>query len=285
MTNHDLTRVELLCEEAKRSRLKRSASQEYLDKGTVPLSVFLGFIGILVGFGAQSGLDGPVVWARVAGVEGDAILMLETSMPQASVALVTADGRIEQRFFQSDRSHNALLFGPLSELLTDGVRVGLVLVGSGPGSYSGTRVGIAAAQGVGVARSCLVAAVPSVLAVDEIGSESGMLIIGDARRGTWWTASTLHRRMIEAPSLVDERRLREAVAAAIDAGCGVATMEPSAYPLDPDLARAVRRVAPTAAGLWMAWSAADEVQRQAWMDEPPRPIYLKPPHITPARRH
>ncbi len=241
-------------------------------------------MGIFVGSAAQSALDGLVVWARVAGVEGDAILILETSMPQASVALVSACGRIEQRFFQSDRSHNALLFGPLRELLIGGVRIGLVLVGSGPGSYSGTRVGIAAAQGVALALSCPVAAVPSVLAVDENGGGRGMLMIGDARRGSWWTVSTLHRRMMEVPALVDERQLREAVEAAIHAGCGVATMEPSAYPLDPDFARVIRRVEPTAAGLWMAWSAADEAQRQAWIADPPRPIYLKPPHITPARR-
>ena len=54
------------------------------------------------------------------------------------------------RTFQSDRNHNAMLFEPLSDLLANGGanEVGLVLVGSGPGSYSGTRVGIAAAQGV-----------------------------------------------------------------------------------------------------------------------------------------
>ena len=73
-------------------------------------------------------------------------LIIETSTPQASLCIVRADGAIESRSFQSDRSHNSALFEPLRELLAGVPHLDLVLVGSGPGSYSGTRVGIAAAQ-------------------------------------------------------------------------------------------------------------------------------------------
>ncbi|MGC4013199.1 MAG: hypothetical protein QM755_01595 [Luteolibacter sp.] len=67
-----------------------------------------------------------------------------------------------EREFCSDRSHNAVLLGPLGELMAglSPEDIGLVLVGSGPGSYSGTRVGIAAAQGVALAAGCPVVAVP-----------------------------------------------------------------------------------------------------------------------------
>src|SRR6478752_5854722 len=100
-------------------------------------------------------------------MSGTFTLVLETSTPRASLAAVESDGRLTQREFTSDRSHNAVLFSPLQELL--GTRktaeIGLVLVGSGPGSYSGTRVGIAAAQGVAIASGCPAVAVPSILAV------------------------------------------------------------------------------------------------------------------------
>ena len=101
-------------------------------------------------------------------------LILETSTPNASLATTEPGGRIEQREFTSDRSHNAVLFSPLKELLDtrETLEIGLVLVGSGPGSYSGTRVGIAAAQGVAIACGCPAVAVPSILAVP-IGAKRG----------------------------------------------------------------------------------------------------------------
>ena len=61
-------------------------------------------------------------------------LVIETSTPRASLATIGPGGHLEQREFTSDRSHNAVLFAPLQELLDwrGGVETGLVLVGSGP---------------------------------------------------------------------------------------------------------------------------------------------------------
>jgi tRNA threonylcarbamoyl adenosine modification protein YeaZ len=113
-------------------------------------------------------------------------LVIETSTPHASISLVDAEGHVETRSFCSDRNHNAMLFEPLRELLDGSPRpeTALVLVGSGPGSYSGTRVGIAAAQGVAIATGCPAVAVPSILAVPSVANGARCLAIGDARRGT-----------------------------------------------------------------------------------------------------
>jgi tRNA threonylcarbamoyladenosine biosynthesis protein TsaB len=117
-------------------------------------------------------------------------LVLETSTPHASLATIEPDGRMTQRDFTSDRSHNAMLFSPLQELLDarETAEIGLVLVGSGPGNYSGTRVGIAAAQGVAIASGCPAVAVPSILAVRSADHGASCLAIGDARRGSYWAA-------------------------------------------------------------------------------------------------
>ena len=117
----------------------------------------------------------------------------------------TADGSIDQRGFCSDRNHNALLFEPLRELLEKHGKPSLVLVGSGPGSYSGTRVGIAAAQGVAIAIGCPAVAVPSILAVPSAANGARCLAIGDARRGSFWTAEIGNFRLLEEPSLCDAR--------------------------------------------------------------------------------
>lgn len=213
-----------------------------------------------------------------------ATLIIETSTADASIALAGDDGEAIERNFRSDRSHNAALFGPLAGLLaTTSDTIGMVLVGSGPGSYSGTRVGIAAAQGVAIARGCPAVAVPSILAVAPAMDGHDCLAIGDARRGTFWTARIRGHRLMETPALCDESGLRDAVRAALGDGSHVFSFEETArFPLpDGELAQ-VAVLRPDAARLWHAWRAADDEQRFAWSREAPQPIYLKPPHITTA---
>ena len=209
-----------------------------------------------------------------------ATLVLETSTPMASIALVRDDGTISWREFQSDRGHNAGLFGPLKELLSD-VEPALVIVGSGPGSYSGTRVGIAAAQGVAMAVGCPAVAVPSILAVPCACSGAPCLAIGDARRGSYWTARIKDLRMATGPALCDAAELHAHIAAAHVGGFTVFSFE------DPECfvpGQNVRQEHPDATRLWKAWLAADDLTRQAWSAAAPQPLYLKPPHITKSTR-
>jgi tRNA threonylcarbamoyl adenosine modification protein YeaZ len=212
-------------------------------------------------------------------------LVIETSTPHASIALVEADGRIEQRTFCSDRNHNALLFEPLQELLRDREPLDLVLVGSGPGSYSGTRVGIAAAQGVAIAMGCPAVAVPSLLAVPSAENGASCLAIGDARRGSFWTARIGNCRFHEEPALCDAAGLEARVSQAAADGLAVFSFEePSRFPLSGELSARVKIEIPDATRLWQAWLVTEETTRRQWSAEIPQPLYLKPPHITPAKR-
>ena len=214
-------------------------------------------------------------------------LVLETSTPHASLASIGRDGRLELREFTSDRSHNAQMFSPLKELL-DGrgeETIGLVLVGSGPGSYSGTRVGIAAAQGVAIAASCPAVALPSILAVVSAEGGAACLAIGDARRGSYWTARIEHSCLLNEPELTDAGGLAEIVLEAVIAGIPVFSFEdPARFPLPPELRSQVRLEFPNAQRLWRAWQLTDPATRDQWTRAAPQPIYLKPPHITPAKR-
>ena len=214
-------------------------------------------------------------------------LVFETSTPRASLATIGSDGTVRQREFTSDRSHNASLFAPLEELLGElrpGIP-GLVLVGSGPGSYSGTRVGIAAAQGVAIASGCPAVALPSVLGVPSADDGAACLAIGDARRGSYWTAEIENLGMVREPELTDATGLEAIVARAVAAGTAVFTFEdPSRFPLPAELVAQVRLEFPDAARLSNAWLATDPNTRARWSAEAPAPIYLKPPHITPAKR-
>lgn len=213
-------------------------------------------------------------------------LVLETSTPHASLAVVGPDGAVEQRGFCSDRNHNAMLFEPLQELLgACGREIGLVLVGSGPGSYSGTRVGIAAAQGVAIASGCPAVAVPSILAVPSADDGEACLAIGDARRGSYWTARVENHRVIDEPALCDAAELAVIVENALAENISVfAFEEPTRFPLTDEAKSRVKLEFPDATRLWKSWQGADEESRRKWTAEIPQPLYLKPPHITPGKR-
>jgi tRNA threonylcarbamoyl adenosine modification protein YeaZ len=214
-------------------------------------------------------------------------LVLETSTPHASLATLEPTGLLLEREFTSDRSHNAVLFAPLQELLDARQEspIGLVLVGSGPGSYSGTRVGIAAAQGVAIASACPAVAVPSILAVPSAENGAACLAIGDARRGSYWTARVRSHQLSHGPELTDASGLMEIVAQAVADGIAVFSFEEaSRFPLPSDLIDHIRLEFPSAGRLLKVWQAASPAVQAQWASESPQPIYLKPPHITPAKR-
>src|SRR6478609_5046577 len=182
-------------------------------------------------------------------------LVLETSTPHASLAAVEPDGRLVLRDFTSDRSHNAVLFSPLQELLDarETEEIGLVLVGSGPGSYSGTRVGIAAAQGVAIACGCPAVAVPSILAVPSAQGGGACLAIGDARRGSFWTARMEGFTLLKEPELTDADGLERLVREAVAAGIPVISFEDGGrFPLEPELRGQILLEFPNAERLWQA---------------------------------
>lgn len=206
------------------------------------------------------------------------VLIIETSTEAASVALA-ADGRVlVEKAFTSDRRHNALLFGPLAEIVEIGGRsFDAVLVGSGPGSYSGTRVGIAAAQGAALVAGCKAVAVPSILAVPEALAGGKCLAVGDARRGSFWLAEIGEGRLLDGPTLTDAVGLDSAVKRAREGGVSV-------FSMDRFRDREIPFSLPTANGLWQVWQNATPQDRAIWAGRAPQPIYLAPPHITASKK-
>lgn len=209
-----------------------------------------------------------------------ATLVIECSTPRATVALV--DGEVvTQREFTSERNHNAMLFEPLQELLGGRKDIERVLVGSGPGSYSGTRVGIAAAQGVGLALTCPVIAVPSILAVPAADDGEACIAVGDARRGSYWTAAIEHHALTHEPQLCDIEGLKSAIS---NADGAIFAFEPDEQFPVGDLRSKISLQFPDASRLWQAWQKSSAEQQEAWQAQVAQPIYLKPPHITPGKR-
>ena len=82
------------------------------------------------------------------------ILAIDTSTAACTAALFDASGAcVASRDEVIGRGHSERLVPMLDELL-EGRRAGRILVGVGPGSFTGIRVGIAAAQGLAIAWAC-----------------------------------------------------------------------------------------------------------------------------------
>lgn len=208
-----------------------------------------------------------------------AVLIIETSTEAASIALVVDDEVVAERGFVSDRRHNAMLFEPLAEIMEmyGGKSFDAVLVGSGPGSYSGTRVGIATAQGAALVAGCKAVAVPSILAVPEALSEKKCLAVGDARRGLFWYANIDAGCLINGPTLTDGIGLDSVIGLARES-------EASIFSMDRFRDREIHFALPSATGVWQAWQRATPQNRAIWLGDNPQPIYLSPPHITVSKK-
>lgn len=208
-----------------------------------------------------------------------AVLVFETSTDQASIALAVDGKIVTEKTFTSDRRHNAMLFGPMKEIINEyGYRsFDAILVGSGPGSYSGTRVGIAAAQGAALVAGCKAVAIPSILATEDAISGEPCLAVGDARRGSFWLANIAENQVIDGPKITDRIGFSVAVANALEKGIRCFSMESIRGESIPE-------TRPTAAGLWQAWLNASPQVRAIWVGAIPQPIYLAPPHITPSKK-
>ena len=106
---------------------------------------------------------------------GGPILLIDTATTHAVVALGAADGSlVEQRSWLAGYRHGEELLARIDSLLADrGVAptdIGAVAVGTGPGAFTGLRVGIATAKGLAHA-----------LAVPIVGVASGIALLDAAR--------------------------------------------------------------------------------------------------------
>ncbi|MCU0454080.1 MAG: tRNA (adenosine(37)-N6)-threonylcarbamoyltransferase complex dimerization subunit type 1 TsaB [Bacteroidetes bacterium] len=124
------------------------------------------------------------------------VLGIETATSVCSVGLVDGDRSIV-RTIREDRVHSEKLLTLVDEVLREG-RVVLseldaVAVSSGPGSFTGLRIGVSAAKGLVAAIGKPLVAV-STLAAGAIAAraagriQAGAWLAMDARQGEWYAA-------------------------------------------------------------------------------------------------
>lgn len=112
-------------------------------------------------------------------------LAIDTAAPRLQLGLLLADGRVDISIDDIATGHAELLFERIATLLErNGVSygdLGRVAVTTGPGSFTGLRIGLSAARGIGLARSVPVIGIPSLLALS-LSAAGPVDVLVDARR-------------------------------------------------------------------------------------------------------
>ncbi|SMQ85861.1 tRNA threonylcarbamoyladenosine biosynthesis protein TsaB [Devosia lucknowensis] len=113
-------------------------------------------------------------------------LAIDTAAPRLQLALLRADGTVDCLVEDIAKGHAEIFFDRLATLLA---RNGLgydaierVAVTTGPGSFTGLRIGLSAARGLGVARKVPVLGIPSLLAISLAAPQGPSVVLIDARR-------------------------------------------------------------------------------------------------------
>ncbi|MBM3725335.1 MAG: tRNA (adenosine(37)-N6)-threonylcarbamoyltransferase complex dimerization subunit type 1 TsaB [Acidobacteria bacterium] len=115
------------------------------------------------------------------------ILALDVTGPWGSLALVRGGAVLEEIAMHGPDGYSETLFGSMRELLDrHGVRAGAVdafAATSGPGSFTGVRVGLAAVKGLAEASGRPCVGVSTLAALASFGSRPTRAALMDARRG------------------------------------------------------------------------------------------------------
>ncbi len=114
-------------------------------------------------------------------------LAIDTAAPRLQLALAFPDGRVDALVEDIAKGHAEILFDRIGVLLARNdinyADLGRIAVTTGPGSFTGLRIGLSAARGLGLARKIPVLGIPSLLAIS-LGAASGpVAVLVDARRG------------------------------------------------------------------------------------------------------
>ena len=127
------------------------------------------------------------------------ILALDLSTGRGTIAWAEGIADIFEVEFANDRKHSGLFFENLQQTLQRFGNPELIVVGLGPGSYAGTRIAIATATGLQAATGARLVGLSSMRAFATDAAE--YIVIGDARRQSFFFARVSQRECVDGPLL------------------------------------------------------------------------------------
>ena len=154
------------------------------------------------------------------------ILIIETATPSCSIALADGAALIDERHEIVGRGHAERLV-PMIEALLAGRRPDGILVDCGPGSFTGIRVGLAAAQGLRIGWGVPLAGFSSTAAIAAAAGGGGEIAVAlDGGHGQLFVQSfgEVPMRPLDALRSLPPAEAAAAIGAARVAGSGAAAL-------------------------------------------------------------
>ena len=115
------------------------------------------------------------------------VLAIDTAAPRLQLALLRADGVVDTSIDDLAQGHAEIIFPRIAALLSRNdlayENLTRIAVTTGPGSFTGLRIGLSAARGLALALDIPVIGVPSLLAISLAApAQRPVAVLLDARR-------------------------------------------------------------------------------------------------------
>lgn len=204
------------------------------------------------------------------------ILAIETSAEPASLSLAYHDGtNCITHTFPNQNAVNTTLPPQLESLLPTPSPLTQILVGSGPGSFAGARVGLATAQAIALTYRCPLITLPSLHGVSSAATLPNALI-GDARNQAYY----LLLPSDDAPRLYTNEELLPAFQP-IASQYSWSSFDPvNKLPLPDSLRAQITTTSSSSEALVQHWTQLSPNTQSKLQDTTPSILYLRPPFIT-----
>lgn len=216
------------------------------------------------------------------------VLAIDTSM-QACSAAVFVDGRLSEIFEARARGHADAIMPMISRVMAE-AGVGFdtldkLAVTTGPGTFTGVRVGVAAARGLALAtslpligRSSLWVMARGLASTEAVVNGHTILIAADARRGeVYWALFDAEGNEMRPPAASSPTDVVAKLpnSQVVVAGSGASLIGQAAGEAGKEISVVREDLLPRAG--WLATGAANLEAPS----EPPKPLYLRAPDAKP----
>jgi tRNA threonylcarbamoyladenosine biosynthesis protein TsaB len=193
------------------------------------------------------------------------LLGFDLSTRRGTIALVNQDKILCARDWPNDRRNSAPFFAALDEIIREYGAPKAIVVGLGPGSYTGTRIAISAAIGL---QAITGAALTGLSSLSGISEENKYVVIGDAKRASFFFATISGGLFAAGPDLLSQDEMNERISS-------ITTIRIYTSDELPQFT-AVQLRFPSARLLCLRAQRFPQNLARA----PLAPIYLREPHIT-----
>lgn len=173
------------------------------------------------------------------------VLAIDTAAPRLQLGLLRVDGGVDSFVEDMPQGQAERIFPAIAELLSRNrltyADLTRVAVTTGPGSFTGLRIGLSAARGLGLALGIPVVGVPSLQAISLSGKPyAPVVVLLDARRDeSYFQHFFAPGQPIEGPALLETaaawRRVPSPMTPLQSPFPDIAAVARYALELDPDL--------------------------------------------------